>query len=195
MSEMELILSLCIGLGLSAACGYRVFVPLLGLSMAAATGHISLPENYAWIGSTEALAAFLIATIFEIGAYYIPWVDNAMDSVATPVAVVAGTIVMSSFVTDASPFLKWSLAIIAGGGTAAIFQVSTASLRTTSTVMTAGMGNFTVATVEAVIASLLTLFALFLPFIAGGFVLILVILIVRFIFKSRYKKRRSSGSI
>src|SRR5215218_4671489 len=109
---MELLLSVCVGLGLSAACGFRVFVPLLVMSIAANSGHLHLAPSFDWIGSPGALATFGVATAMEIGAYYVPWLDHFLDTLATPTAVVAGTIVTASMVTDVSPFLKWTLAAI-----------------------------------------------------------------------------------
>ena len=116
--EMETLLALCAGLGLAAACGFRVFVPLLVMSIAVHGGHLQVSQGMSWIGSTPALIAFSIATALEIGGYYVPWVDNFLDTVATPAAIVAGTIVTASMVTDVSPFLRWTLAVIAGGGIA-----------------------------------------------------------------------------
>src|SRR4051795_13267087 len=121
---MDMVLSLFIGLGLAAACGFRVFVPLLIMSLAsrAEVGHLVLNSHFAWIGSTPALLAFSVATVLEIAGYYIPWVDNLLDTVATPAAVVAGIVVTASaMTTDVSPFLKWTLAGGAGGGTTAGF--------------------------------------------------------------------------
>src|SRR6188474_2827294 len=126
---MELALSICLGIGLSAACGFRVFVPLLGVSAAALAGHLELAEGFAWLGTWPALACFLTAAILEVAAYYIPWVDNLLDTIATPAAVVAGTMITASVVTDMSPLAKWTLALIAGGGTAGLIQTATAALR------------------------------------------------------------------
>jgi hypothetical protein len=186
---MDLFLSICIGVGLSAACGYRVFVPLLGMSIAASTGHISLPSGLEWISSNQAIAAFSAATILEIGGYYIPLIDNFIDTVATPAAVIAGTIVMSSFITDVSPFLKWSLAIIAGGGTAGLFQGSTTLIRSTSTVTTAGMGNFAVTSLETGLSLVLTVLSFFLPFITALIVLVLIFMVLKIIFKRGFFKK------
>src|SRR6266404_3033095 len=105
---METLLSICVGVGLSAACGFRVFVPLLVMSIAAASGHLTLAHGFEWIGSNPALVAFSVATVVEIAAYYIPWVDNLLDAIATPAAVIAGTLVTASMVTGTSPFLKWT---------------------------------------------------------------------------------------
>lgn len=146
--SMETLLALCIGLGLSAACGFRVFVPMLGLSLAAHSGHLTLASDFQWLGSTTALIALSLATALEIGAYYVPWLDNFLDTVASPAAVVAGVMVTASVMTDMSPFLRWGLAIIAGGGIAAAVQATTVVARGASTLTTGGLGNPLLASVE-----------------------------------------------
>jgi phosphoglycerol transferase MdoB-like AlkP superfamily enzyme len=126
---METVLAICLGLGLSAACGFRVFVPLLGINVAALAGHVVLAEGFQWIGTWPAFACFLTATVLEVSAYYVPWVDNLLDTIATPAAVVAGTMATASVVTDMSPLLRWTLAVIAGGGLAAVVQTGTVTWR------------------------------------------------------------------
>jgi Domain of unknown function (DUF4126) len=173
---VDTVLSLLIGLGLAAACGFRVFVPLLIMSLAsrAGVGHLTLGGNFAWIGSTPALIAFSAATLLEIAGYYIPWVDNLLDTVATPTAVVAGVLVTASSMTDVSPFLKWTLAVVAGGGTTAVFQGFTAMARHVSSFTTGGLGNPVLATAEAGGSALLSVLAITLPVLA--FLLVLGLL-------------------
>src|SRR6266478_5410247 len=157
---METFLSVCLGIGLSAACGFRVFVPLLVMSIAALSGHLTLAHGFEWIGSYPALVAFAVATSLEIAGYYIPWVDHLLDTVATPAAIVAGSIVTASFVTDVSPFLRWTLAVIAGGGAAGVIQASTVLVRGASTLTTGGLANPLFATAElagSLIMSMLSL--------------------------------------
>ena len=163
---MELVLSICIGLGLSAACGFRVFVPLLVMSIAANSGHLHLAPAFGWIGSPPALIAFSIATVLEIGAYYIPWLDHFLDMLATPAAVIAGSIITASMVTGMSPFLKWSMAIIAGGGVAGTVQAGTVLARGLSLAGTGGLGNPFVATVELGGSILTSLAAVLAPIMA-----------------------------
>src|SRR5262245_3492486 len=139
---MEMFLSVLIGLGLSAACGFRVFIPLLVMSLASRSdvGHLVLGDGFAWIGSDAALIAFGAATVLEIAGYYIPWVDNLLDAVATPTAIIAGILVTASaMTTDVSPMLKWTLAVLAGGGTTAVFQGVTAMVRHISSFTTGGL--------------------------------------------------------
>ncbi|MGI8965726.1 MAG: DUF4126 domain-containing protein, partial [Limisphaerales bacterium] len=171
---MEPILAILMGIGLSAACGFRVFVPLLIMSIAAHTGHLHLAKSFEWIGSDFAIAAFGLATALEIAGYYIPWVDHFLDTVATPAAIVAGIIVTASMVSDMSPILKWTLAVIAGGGAAGLVQGATVLTRGASGVTTAGLANPVVATAELGGSIFTSLLAIFVPVLA-------VILIVLFI--------------
>lgn len=175
---MEPLLSLFIGIGLSAACGFRVFVPLLGISLAAHTGHLSLAEDFAWLGSDVAVLAFGIATFCEIAAYYIPWLDNALDGIASPVAVIAGTIVTASMVGDMSPFLRWSLAAIAGGGAAGAVQAMSVLARGASTLASGGLANPILATAELGSSVVLSGMAIFLPLLALALLPVLVGLLV-----------------
>lgn len=145
---MELLFSVALGIGLSAACGMRIFAPFAVMSAAALAGQLSLSPGFAWIGTYEALVAFGVATLVEIISYYIPWVDNLLDAIATPTAVVAGAVATAAVLTDTSPLMRWTLAAIAGGGTAGIIQMSTTWLRGISSVTTGGLGNFVIATGE-----------------------------------------------
>jgi hypothetical protein len=163
---MENLLSVLVGVGLAAACGFRVFVPLLVLSLAARSGEMTLGHGFGWIASQPALIAFAVATLVEIAGYYIPWVDHLLDTVATPTAVVAGVLVTASTLGHMSPFLQWSVALLAGGGTAAVFQGLTAAARGVSTLTTGGLGNPIVSTVEAGGSALLSVLAVTVPVLA-----------------------------
>jgi hypothetical protein len=160
---METVLSIMVGIGLSAACGFRVFVPLLVIGIAQASGHLQLSPGFAWIGTPVGLTALGVATVCEIGAYYIPGLDHFLDTIATPSAVVAGTLVTASFIHDVSPFLKWSMAAIAGGGAAGAVQVATVMTRGLSLATTGGFGNPLVSTAELGGSLATSLLALFMP--------------------------------
>lgn len=188
---MEILLGICLGIGLSAACGFRVFVPLLAMSIASLSGHLTLSHGFQWIGTYPAFMAFATATILEVVAYYIPWVDNLMDSLAAPAAVVAGTVVAASSMVHMSPLMKWALAIIAGGGTAALFHGATTLLRGASTAVTGGLGNHAVATAELGIASGLSILSIALPLVSIVVVLVLLFLVVRKGFQRRSRQRRA----
>jgi uncharacterized protein DUF4126 len=172
---METILSVCLGIGLSAACGFRVFVPLLCLSIASLSGHVQLAPGFAWIGTYPALITFAAATALEIAAYYIPYIDNFMDSLAIPAATVAGIMLTASVVKDMDPMLKWTLAVIAGGGIAATTQIATTKIRALSTATTGGLGNPVVSTAEAGGSTSLSVVALLWPLLGALLVGLLLI--------------------
>jgi Domain of unknown function (DUF4126) len=174
---METALCICLGIGLSAASGFRVFVPLLVMSIASLSGHLALANGFQWIGTYPALIAFSVATCMEVAAYYVPLVDHLLDILATPSAIVAGIIISASVITEISPLMKWALAIIAGGGAAGIVQGSTVLLRGASTATTAGFGNPVVATFELVGAVGTCILALLAPFVVVGLLIALLVLI------------------
>ena len=186
---METLLAICIGIGLSAACGFRVFIPMLGLSIAANAGHLELASGFEWIASPAALTAFGAASVLEITAYYIPWLDNFLDSIATPAAIVAGTIMTGSMAGEMSPFLKWGIAIIAGGGTAAAVQTASVMLRGTSTALTGGMGNPIVSTGELAGATAVTFMAIFIPALAACLTAIFLCWVLSKVFKRLFGKK------
>lgn len=189
---METMLSIFVGVGLSAACGFRIFVPLLIMSIASLSGQLVLSPEFEWIATYPALAAFSIATLFEIAAYYIPWVDNLLDAIAVPAATVAGTIVMASVVSDMSPFLKWGLAVIVGGGVAGTIQGFTSITRIVSTATTGGLGNPVVSTAEAGGSIIMSILALTLPVVAVIAVVVIIFFASRkiYVWLSRRNKLR-----
>lgn len=177
--SFETFLSVCLGLGLSAACGFRIFVPLLVVNLAARAGWLELAGELSWLGETPAMVSFGVATLLEVGAYYIPWLDNLLDSIATPAAVVAGAVVTASVVTGLDPALKWMLAVIAGGGIAGAVQAATVGGRQLSSLATAGLGNPLLATLELGGSLLLSLLSILAPLLAGLAVLLIVVVMVR----------------
>ncbi|MFN0151073.1 MAG: DUF4126 domain-containing protein [bacterium] len=165
LGPMESVISLAIGLGLSAACGFRVFVPLLALSIGARAGYLPLSPDFAWVATTPALIAFAAATVLEIAAYFIPWLDNALDSVATPAAILGGVVATASLLTDLPPLVRWSVALIAGGGTAGVVQGATVLARLKSTALTGGLANPVVALFELAGSIVTSLIAIVLPIV------------------------------
>jgi hypothetical protein len=187
---METFLSICVGIGLSAACGFRVFVPLLVMSIASLSGHMHLAHGFEWIGTYPALVSFAVATALEIAGYYVPWLDHLLDTIATPAAIVAGTIATASAVGDMSPFLRWTLGVIAGGGAAGLIQGGTVLARAASGATTGGMANPVVSSVELAGATITSILAIVAPVVAVLLFLTVVVLFSRKILK----KFRSSPS-
>ena len=194
---MDVLLSLCLGIALSAASGFRIFIPPLAMSLAANYGDYNLSPQFEWLGTTPALIALGIATIVEVLAYYIPVVDNLLDTIELPTAVAVGTILTGANLGDVNPVLQWTIAIVAGGGTAGAIEGAAAVTRLASTGLTGGMGNILLATMEAPNSAVLSILALSLPFLAIALVIGLLIFAVTKISKffpaliQKVKRRRS----
>ncbi|AFY39039.1 hypothetical protein Lepto7376_2782 [[Leptolyngbya] sp. PCC 7376] len=166
---MDILLALCIGVTLSAACGFRIFVPPLIMSAGAIYGDFALGESFAWMGTYPALIAFAVATGAEVMAYYVPVVDNLLDAIEIPTAIAIGSLIMSASlgaVTELEPLLQWAIAIAAGGSTAGIIESFTVVTRGASTAMTGGTANPIMSTAEVLSAGVLSLLALFVPLLA-----------------------------
>ena len=173
---MEIIWALCLGVALSAASGFRLFLPLLALSVTALHGDLELSSGFGWVGTYPTAIVLGIATVLEIVAYYVPVVDNVLDMVEIPTAVAIGTLLTAANFGDVNPWLQWSVAAIAGGGSAGLVNIFLAMIRIGSTGMTGGTGNFLVATTEALSSGVLSILALTLPFLAIALVISLLIL-------------------
>ena len=187
---METILGLCIGIGLSAACGFRVFVPLLVMSIASLLGLFEPMKGFEWLAMPSVCIALAVATVCEVAAYYIPWVDNMLDTVATPAAMIAGTLTtMAVSSGEMSQFASWAAAIVIGGGTAGAVQMSTVAVRGVSTATTGGVANPLVSTGEWIGAFLLSILSLIVP------VLVVVLIIVLAIFTVRWFREKKKNTL
>ena len=175
---MEIILALCLGVTLSAASGFRLFLPPLALSLTALYGDLELSSGFQWVGTYPTAIALGIATVVEIVAYYVPVVDNLLDAIEIPTAVAIGTLLTAANFGDVNPLVQWSVAAIAGGGSAGLIEIFTAMTRIGSTGMTGGTGNFLVATTEALSSGVLSILALTLPLLAIALVIGLLILAI-----------------
>jgi hypothetical protein len=173
------IFSILLGIGLAASVGFRIFVPLFALSIASYYNVIPLNDNWEWISGIPALITLGIATIVEIIAYLIPWLDNVLDTIAVPLAAVAGTAVVLSTAADLEPLVTWSLAIIAGGGTATAIKTSTSTTRLASNATTGGVANPIVSTVETGSSIIMAVLAFVAPVLA----IIIVVIVLWLMFK------------
>jgi len=186
---MEALLSVLLGIALASAVGFRVFIPFLILSLAAHFDLVPLNENWSWLASPMAIIAFGVGTVIEVFAYFIPIVDHFLDSIAIPVAGIAGSAIMLSTIADFDPFLTYTLAILAGGGTAAAIKTATSTSRLASTTLTAGIANPIVSLTESFLSAILSLFSVFIPILA----ILLVITIFYLIYKIYLKSRRAKN--
>ncbi|HLL94808.1 MAG TPA: DUF4126 domain-containing protein [Spirosoma sp.] len=184
--SLDWITSACIGVGLAACCGFRVFVPLLIASVATKLGIIGVMDGFEWLSQWPALIGLSAATIFELGAYYIPWLDNALDTLATPISIAAGTLLSTSFLNIDSPVLQWGMGLMLGGGSAGIVQAGTSLLRLGSTATTGGLGNPVVATGENIASFVFSILTVLLPLVA----IIVVGVVVVFVISQLAAKRK-----
>ncbi|MFH7353791.1 DUF4126 domain-containing protein [Acinetobacter bereziniae] len=190
---METLLSLCIGIGLSAACGFRVFVPLLVMSIASLMGWFEPMKGFEWLAIPSVCIGLAVATVCEIGAYYIPWVDNALDTIATPAAMVAGTLTtMAVSSGEMSQFASWAAAIIVGGGTATALQMGTVAVRGLSTATTGGIANPVVSTGEWIGAIVVSVLSLIVPVLVVIVGILLVVIAIRWIKRKRQESTNHS---
>jgi Domain of unknown function (DUF4126) len=166
MSHLTIATSIALGIGLAAATGFRVFLPLLVTSLAAYSGYLHLSAGFAWLGTLSAMLMLTVAAMVEILAYYIPLVDHGLDVIATPLALAAGTMLAASVIGDLPPLTKWAIAAIAGGGVAGLTQAATVLLRGASTAATGGLGNHLLSTGELGGSLSLSLLALIAPYLA-----------------------------
>ncbi|HWA44059.1 MAG TPA: DUF4126 domain-containing protein [Hypericibacter adhaerens] len=188
--HLDLALSVALGIALAATTGFRLFLPLLIASVAAYTGHLPLDENFAWLGTPPALTTLAVAALIEIVAYYVPGIDNLLDTLSVPAAFIAGTVLSAAVITDLPPVVKWTAAVVAGGGAAGLTKGVTAMVRAKSTLFTGGVGNHVLATAELGGAILVPLLAIALPFAA----LVLLILLLWAAFRLlRGRRRRETG--
>ncbi len=177
----ETILSFLLGIGLSAAVGFRVFVPMLIVSLASMVGIIHLAPGFEWLGTPVAALVFAVATLVELLGFLVPWISNALDGLATPAATIAGVIMMAAVLTDMHPVARWALAIIAGGGVALTVQGATVVTRAVAAGATGGVANPIVAILEAIGAFVVTVTTIIIPMIMGMIILIAVILVLRIV--------------
>ncbi|MFD0988608.1 DUF4126 domain-containing protein [Mariniflexile jejuense] len=188
---IETIISICLGIGLSASVGFRVFLPLFALSLAAYFDVWQLNDSWQWIGSSTALITLGVATLVEIFAYFIPYIDNLLDTISVPLAALAGTAVMLSTVADLSPVITWALAIIAGGGTATAISGTASATRLTSTATTGGIANSLVSTVETGTSIVMAIVSIFLPLLA--FIVVLILLYIIFVLYKKFTPSKTKN--
>jgi len=185
---MEIFLQILIGVGLAATCGFRVFVPLFVMSIAGVSGYMDFSAGFEWIASYPALIIFGVATVLEIVAYFVPYVDNILDMASLPIGIVAGIIVVASVVTDVDPVLRWTMAVIAGGGIAAGTGLISNAVHALSTATTGGTANPAVSTAESGATIIMTILSVVLPIVGIVVVALVIFFVVRYIRRKKNKK-------
>ena len=186
---MEILLQVLVGIGLAATCGFRVFVPLFVMSIAGVSGYMNFSAGFEWIASYPALIIFGVATVLEIVAYFVPYVDNILDMASLPIGIVAGIIVVASVITAVDPILRWTLTVIAGGGIAAGTGVISNAVHALSTATTGGTANPAVSTIESGATVIMTILSVVLPIVGVLVVALVLFLSIRYVVRRKRKKQ------
>lgn len=195
INYLQLGLALCVGISLAASCGFRIFVPLLVMALGVRMCGLNIDSNLAWVGSDAAIICLAIATLVEILAYYIPLVDNALDSITGPAALVAGALVTGGMLGELPDWLQWGTGIVAGSGVAGTVQLGTTAVRAASTTTSAGVGNPVVSTVENGLSIIGSILAIFLPLFAAAGAILLIFLTFLFLRKLRAIIQRRKAAV
>jgi len=195
---METLTAICLGLGLAAACGLRVFLPLAIMSIGAKAGLFTPATGFEWVATWPAVFALSTACALEVIAYSVHWIDHALDTIATPAAIVAGALAVATQLcaTDSaglSPLITWATSIIVGGGAAAFVQTATVGVRSASTITTAGIANPIISWIQTAIAAVLSIVAVVLPILAAICILGVAILAVQLVL--RWRRSRSALAV
>ncbi len=191
--DIKTIMSIILAVGLAAACGFRVFLPLFAVSLMSyfGIGTFGLAEQFEWMGSIPAMTAFGGASLLELAAYYIPYIDNLLDTIAVPLAAVAGALISMSTMMDLDPLAQWSIALIAGGGLAGLIKGTGAATRAASTATTGGLANPVVSTVETGASIGMVALSVFVPVMALIAIVVILYLLFRAIRSLKRKIRKS----
>ena len=195
--QVFLIISCVImGVGLSACCGFKVFVPPLILCILAKAGLVGLSGSFAWLGTWTAIAVLSIATVTETVAYFWPVVNNALDVVKTPAAAIVGTMVASAAMsTEISPVVRWTMSVLAGGGTAAAISAGEAAIRAQLTAATAGVGCIIQNILETAVSTIISFLAVLVPVILGLVLLIAALAVLAwFLTRRPHSQAERQGS-
>ena len=185
MEGFAVLMAILMGISLSAASGFRVFLPPFLLSIVARFDLIWFLDlnlagtQFEFFTSTLAIIILGIATIAEFAGYYVPWIDNTLDTIATPASILAGIAMTAIVLEGTDPIIQWAIAVVAGGGVSATIQSATVTTRGLSSTFTFGLGNSAVATGENVASVGLTLIAILIPFLSAFVVILVVALLVR----------------
>ena len=199
MNGLELFIAVSLGIGLAAASGFRIFIPPFLYGIAARLEYLpsAIPTSglQDWMASDIGLVVLGLATLVEIAAYYVPWLDNLLDTIASPAAMISGVLLMSSSLGESDPLLRWGLSIIAGGSVSGLVQGSTVALRAMSTATTGGLGNPVVSTAEAGGCVICTILAVLLPIITLVLVIVGIGFTGRWLLKRRQEKNKSPSLV
>ena len=125
----EPIAAVIVGLLLSLSAGVRVTLPLLAVNLLAFEQVVTLPKDFDWLGSEPTLIILIAAAVAETVVHFIPAAGTALKTAATPLAFVAGTLLMAVPLSGHNPLYQWTLAAFMGGGAATLMHLGVTGAR------------------------------------------------------------------
>ena len=181
-----------LGLGLAASSGLNTFMPLLMLAGAAKFHLFGIETSgaFAWLGTSAALGVLTLATIVEIAADKIPFVDHGLDAFGTIARPLAGWLAAASVFSGADATTAAVLGLIVGAPVALGVHAAKAGTRAASSATTFGLANPVLSVIEDAAALLLTFTALVVPLLVP-----LLLVVFCFLFWKLFQKARHHLSI
>jgi len=187
---LDLYLKILIGLGLSAASGFRLFVPFAILSIFSISGIYNTTSTPYIFSSDLFLVIFIILSVSEVVLFYNPWIDNMLDLISTPASIFSGIILTYFVLYDTEIYLRLLISVILGGLVSLNVQLLTVKARSSTSIFSKGNGNQIVSTIENISSIFISILVLKFP-LAGIFVsAIIIYLIYTFIIKKGRQVRK-----
>jgi len=189
LESYSLISSIFLAFGLSAACGFRIFIPPLTYGLLYKADLVQLGEGWNWIGNDWVIGVLALSALIEIIGNLVPWLDNLLDVLATPTAIFAGTTLSAISLSEIDPGLKWMLSVMSGVLVTGGFQLSTVTLRGFSSIFTGGLLNPIISFIEDIISLGISIAIILFPLL-GIFIVLLIALFLRTIYIRLKKTKR-----
>ncbi len=177
---VEWLPALGLAIALAACAGLRAWLPLLLAGLLSRAGVLELGESFVFLGSTQALVLFGIASALEIAADKVPALDHALDALSTLLRPAAGALLAASVIGRfADPLTALVLGIAVGAPASLVPHAAKATLRGLSSGLTAGLANPVISLLEDVVAVALFILAVCVPLVVALCVLFATFLVAR----------------
>lgn len=185
------VLPALLGLGLAAATGLRVFLPLLLLALAVKFElfGIRLNPEMEWLVADAAVAALGVASLVEVLADKIPVVDNLLQAVGLVIRPIAAVVAAGSVFWAVDPLTAAVAGLIVGAPAALAFAGASGGARATSTATTGGIANPVLSLIEDLAVGVLVISALVAPLLVPLVVLVALWLVVSLFLRARRRRR------
>ncbi len=180
---MDLFFHLTTAFGLSTSAGLNAYIPLLAIAIIAKIGDLGGPRlltlTKPWdvLEHPAVIAALAVLLLVEIFADKIPAVNHVNDVIQTVVRPTAGVVAFAA--TTGAVGVDPVVAVICGlilAGT--VHAAKSVVVRPAVTAATGGIANPVVSTIEDVIAAVVSLLSIILPWVIALLLVALLALVV-----------------